>query len=248
MVFNRLIPPTELPNEKYHAIDELDGLQTLSSSGLRQAKIDAKIYHNRQRLLRLPSSTLELGSALHEAVLTPNSFDIKNYDLTPANKKKFEIMKNNFLVMFDYIVDDKNTLKEHSIFVKNNGFIRKVRPDIFDYKNGIIYDIKTTKETTPRAFEKSAYEYGYHLQASYYIDTLLLAGFKVKAFAFLVIPSDSPCEPFATQATGDFIEDGRSEYIEAVKKLLDFNKSKNQVFFHKTDLPLWRKQQLGLNE
>ena len=243
MFFNKFIPPTELENEKYHAINELDGLIAISSSGLRQAYKDAKLYYNKAKLLRMPSTSMELGSALHEAILQPEIFDIGNFSLTPANKTKFEIMKNNFLVMFDYLLP--NTLKEHSIFYKDNGFVRKVRPDIYDDKNGIIYDIKTTKHTTLKGFADESLNFGYHMQVAFYIDTLRLAGFSVKGFGFLCIPSDSPCEPFAFQPTSDYIEYGRSAYTEALQKVLDFEKNKNLAFFHSLDLPKWIKEQLG---
>lgn len=234
--YSKLIPPNKLSNDEYH---KLDGI---SASGLKQAFKDPKLYFNKHLLKRVPSPALELGKALHEALLEPKSFYVSKYSLTQSNVDKLEIMLNNAKVMFSYITE--NTLNEYSLLVKDNGFIRKVRADAYDKEQGIIYDIKTTRHNSPSLFIKDAYEFGYHLQSAYYIDTLKLAGYKANAFAFLVIPSDSPCEPYAVQITDRFIEDGRASYTEVLQNILD-RKESESVYFRQMDLPRWRLEQLG---
>lgn len=235
--FNTLISPEALSIDEYHKV------KGISSSGLRQAYKDPKLYANKDRLLRMPSPALDIGSALHEKLLTPSLFKKSNYFLSSANDDKLRIMVNNGSVMFDYIL--KDTLNEHSLFVEDNGFVRKVRFDAYDKKNGIIYDLKTSKYNSITNFAKQAYDLGYHIQVAFYIDTLKMAGFKANAFAFLVIPNVSPCEPFALQVTDRLVEDGRAIYTEVVDRILGYEKSNNQVFFHALDLPAWRVNQLG---
>lgn len=234
--YNKLIPPNKLSNEDYHKA------KGISASGLKQAFKDPKLYANRFLLKRVPSPALEIGKALHEALLEPKSFYISKYSLTQSNVDKLEIMIHNAKIMFNYITD--KTLNEYSLFVKDNGFIRKVRVDAYDKAQGIIYDLKSTKHNSPSLFIKDAYEYGYHLQASFYIDTLRLAGHEANAFAFLVVPSDSPCEPYAVQITDRFIEDGRASYTEVLQNILD-KKQSESVYFRQMDLPRWRLEQLG---
>ena len=77
-------------------------------------------------------------------------------------------------------------------------------------------------------------------------DLLKLAGYKADYFAFLVIPSESPCEPFAVQVTDRFIEDGRAIYGEVVDNIMNYDKSRDSVYFHTIDLPQWRIKQLEL--
>lgn len=231
------IPPEELSNEEYHRIDGI------SASGLKQAWKDPKLYFLRDRLMRIPSPALTMGTALHEAVLEPDSFDIDNYKLTPLNKTKLEIMINNAKLMFDFLDKTKN---EQSLILEDEGFARKVRVDAYDEKMGVIYDVKTTRYNSPTKFIKDAYEYGYHLQAAFYIDTVRMAGYKADYFAFLCVPSDSPCEPFAVQITDEFIEDGRELYSEVLQNILDYKKSNNGVYFRLMDLPRWRKEQKGM--
>ena len=231
------IPPEELSNEEYHRIDGI------SASGLKQAWKDPKLYFLRDKLMRIPSPALTMGIALHEAVLEPDSFDIGNYKLTPLNKTKLEIMINNAKLMFDFLDKTKN---EQSLILEDEGFVRKVRVDAYDESMGVIYDVKTTKYNSPTKFIKDAYEYGYHLQAAFYIDTVRMAGYKADYFAFLCVPSDSPCEPFAVQITDEFIEDGRELYNEVLQNILDYKKSNNGVYFRLMDLPRWRKEQKGM--
>lgn len=234
--YNTLIPPSKLSNDEYHKAEGI------SASGLKQANKDPKLYQNRDKLKRLPSPALEIGKALHEALLEPELFNIDKYDLTKTNHEKLEIMLNNAQIMFSYITE--KTLNEHSVFVKDSGFVRKIRMDAYDEKQGIIYDIKTTRYNSPNLFIKDVFDLNYHLQASFYIDTLRLAGYKADYFAFLVIPSDSPCEPYAVQITDRFIEDGRASYTEVLQNILNKGKSES-VYFRMMDLPRWRLDQLG---
>ena len=181
--FNTMIEG--MSNDGYHSF------KAISASGLKQAYKDPKLYANKDKLMRLPSPALDMGTATHESLLEPDDFRIDSYKLTPANVTKLEIMINNGKVMFDSILS--NTLNENSLFFKDNGFIRKVRVDAYDPEKGILYDVKTTRYNSKSKFIKDAYDLGYHLQAAFYLDTLKLAGYKADYFAFLVIPSESPC-------------------------------------------------------
>ena len=234
--FGKFIPNDRLTNEEYHA------QHGISASGLKQAWKDPKLYALRGELKRLPSTALTMGTALHEALLEREKFKMSNYLLTPAYLEKLDIMVHNSRLMFDYIVT--NTQNEMSLFVQDEGFIRKVRVDAYDPKLGVIYDVKTTKYNSPSMFIKDAYELGYHLQAAFYIDTLRMAGIKADYFAFLCVPNDNPCEPFAVQIDDLFIEDGREIYTEVVQNIINYGNS-DQVYFRQMNLPEWRLKQKG---
>lgn len=234
--FNRLIPPSEIKNEEYHS------LEGISSSGLKDARRDPKLYFKRAELLSMPSPALELGSAVHKGLLEPESYNEDKFNLTPLNVQKSRIMINNGRVMFgEYL---KDTLNEHSLFVNDDGLIRRARMDAYDQKQGIIYDLKTSKCTEEFGFKDEAYRLKYHLQAAFYVDTLKLAGFKANFFAFFVIPNESPYKPFAFYVTPRFIEDGRAAYTEVLENIKNY-KGGEDVLFHELDLPRWRLEQLG---
>lgn len=234
--FNKLIPPRELSNEKYHS------LAGISSSGLKDARTDPKLYFKRDKLMSMPSPALELGSAVHKGLLEPETYNEDKFDLTPLGAQKARIMINNGKVMFDKYL--RGTLNEYSLFVRDDSLIRRVRMDAYDKANGIIYDVKTSKCTDKFSFKDEAYRLNYHLQAAFYTDTLKLAGFKADFFVFFVIPSESPCKPFAFYATQRFIEDGRAAYTEVLENIKAY-KGGEDVLFNELDLPRWRIEQLG---
>ena len=234
--FNKLISPRELSNEKYHS------LAGISSSGLKDARTDPKLYFKRDKLMSMPSPALELGSAVHKGLLEPETYNEDKFDLTPLGAQKARIMINNGKVMFDKYLRD--TLNEYSLFVRDDSLIRRVRMDAYDKANGIIYDVKTSKCTDKFSFKDEAYRLNYHLQAAFYTDTLKLAGFKADFFVFFVIPNESPCKPFAFYAKQRFIEDGRAEYTEVLENIKAY-KGGEDVLFNELDLPRWRLEQLG---
>lgn len=235
--FNKLISPKVVSNEEYHS------LEGISSSGLRDARTDPKLYFKRAKLMSMPSPALELGSAVHKGLLEPADYNEDKFDLTPLAVQKSRIMINNGRVMFDEYLS--KTLNEYSLFVKDDGLVRRVRMDAYDKKQGIIYDVKTSKCTTEARFRDEAYDLGYHLQAAFYMDTLRLAGFKADFFVFFVIPNESPCKPFAFYTTQRFVEDGRAEYTEVLENIKGYDASNESVLFHELDLPRWRLKQLG---
>jgi len=228
----------DMTNEEYHAHPGI------SASGLKLMLKSYKLYKLRQQMKRVESPALTMGTLLHERLLE-NKYRIPM--LTDANIEKLDVMTHNGRLMFDYIL--KHTVNEVSVIIEDEayGITRKVRVDAYDKANGIIYDLKTTRYNDPRKFEADAYRLGYHIQAAWYIDTMRLAGFEVKAFGFLVVPSESPNEPFAYQVTPDLIEDGRAVYAELIDGYLEFEKSESDaVTFLTMDLPMWRREQLGM--
>ena len=58
----------------------------------------------------------------------------------------------------------------------------KGKADYWNKDRNILVDIKTTQDSSPDGFRKSAYKYGYDRQAAFYLD-----GFNVDQFWFIVI-------------------------------------------------------------
>lgn len=240
MKLNKLIPPSELTNEEYHKA------RGISASGIKTAKKDVKLYFKKYLLKKLPSVALGIGTAVHEALLEPDEFSWNNYNFRDSDKEKAEIMINNGKVMFDYIL--KDTINEHSLILNDNGITKKVRADAYDPVNGVIYDVKTTRYNSKQKFINDAYDLDYGIQASFYIDCFRQAGLKADYFAFLVIPSESPCEPFALTVDDLLIEDGREQYSEILQNIQHYNKTNEAVYFHTMSMPTWKLKQKGLIE
>jgi len=233
--------PSEMSNDQYHK------LEGISASGIKKALSEPQLYLKKHLLQRLPSPALDIGTALHEAVLEEDKFHISKYDLKPAEEDRLKVMINNTKVMFDYIL--KDTANEHSFIFYDEviGQTRKVRVDAYDETNGILYDVKSTRYSDPQAFARDAYRLGYHVQGAFYIDTMRALGYKANHFAFLVCPSENPFEPFAFEMTEDLIEDGRAIYSELIANILEIQgRNDHRIRFKPLDLPQWRREQLGL--
>lgn len=84
---------------------------------------------------------------------------------------------------------------EHSIFFTHEptGIQCKVRPDI--WVNGFVADLKTSADGSYKAFQSSAYKYGYFLQAAMIKYALESIGEPMKDFIFIVQETK---EPFAS--------------------------------------------------
>ena len=90
----------------------------------------------------------------------------------------------------------------------------KGKADYWNKDRNILVDIKTTQDSSPEGFRKSAYKYGYDRQASFYLD-----GFGVEQFWFIVIEKSAPYNMAIYNCSEEFLEEGRAKY----KHLLDIH-------------------------
>lgn len=96
------------------------------------------------------------------------------------------IQNNTFMALLD------NAKVEQSIYFTHDrtGLQCKVRPDIWN--NNIVTDLKTTEDASPRAFQSSAYKYGYFLQAAMIHEALRSLGIKMDKFVFACVEKKEP--------------------------------------------------------
>lgn len=66
----------------------------------------------------------------------------------------------------------------------------KCRPDYL--RNGFCVDLKTTQSASQEAFEKSAYNYRYYVQAYWYLHGLKMCGITDTDFVFIAVEKDPP--------------------------------------------------------
>jgi exodeoxyribonuclease VIII len=103
-------------------------------------------------------------------------------------------------------------LVETSIFFKANGIDCRCRPDAI-LTNGVILDLKTTRDAAPDPFAKSIAAFRYHVQAAFYSDGYAEAfGEMPRGFMFLAIEKDPPYLSACYVATDAMIMRGRMEY------------------------------------
>ena len=71
--------------------------------------------------------------------------------------------------MAKYLLYDASSLIEHTGFFKAEGTPCKVRPDLYNKDSGIVLDLKTTIDASPKGFAKSVRQFSYTFQAAFYM-------------------------------------------------------------------------------
>lgn len=88
----------------------------------------------------------------------------------------------------------------------------------------VLIDVKTTQDCSPESFRRTAYRYGYHRQAAFY-----LYGFEADEFWFAVVEKEAPYRTALYKASDEFIEKGRQEISDLLNTYNEYfiNKEKN---------------------
>ncbi|WP_456390276.1 PD-(D/E)XK nuclease-like domain-containing protein [Hydrogenimonas sp.] len=135
----------------------------------------------------------------------------------------------------------KNGSAEESFFVDDvlYGVKRKCRPDYYREDMGIVIDLKTTADGSDRGFAKSLYDYRYHRQAAWYLDTLLKAGKLVSRFIFVTVESKAPYMVRVREIDPVSIEAGRADYESLLKTYKEFLESGKADVIRPITLPAW---------
>jgi exodeoxyribonuclease VIII len=209
------------------------------------------------------SHAMKIGSAIHCSVLEPDFFEERHvilpdgvdgrtkegkYIMSEAKKSgKVILSKSDAELCIDVAlaVSSKAGIKKYiksgdselSVFTKD----RKCRLD--HYNSGNIFDLKTCNDASPNGFSKQIYNYGYHIQAAWYIDTCKMAGLEADGFIFIAVEKEAPYAIGLYELGSDSLEVGRSAYQSALDKL-EHAKSTGEwpgysEYLETIDLPYW---------
>ena len=201
------------------------------------------------------SPALNFGKAFHTVVLEPEKFDTdiavfdgktkrgKAWDEFKEKNKGITIITNNeynkILEMRKHLVTptDSYELIENSTHEVVNiwsmlGVDCKGKVDCVYSVNDrkILIDVKTTQDASPEAFRRSAYKYGYHRQAAFYMD-----GMGADEFWFAVIEKEAPYRTGLYRASDEFLNNGRKELSDLLdmyrEYFIDKNRQVNEYYF-----------------
>ena len=118
----------------------------------------------------------------------------------------------------------QNGVAEESFFVEDDTFeiTRKCRPDFYREDLGLVIDLKTTGDGSEYGFSKSLYDYKYHRQAGWYLDTLSKAGINAKRFIFITVETKKPYMVDVWEIDPVSLQVGREKYERVLKSYLDY--------------------------
>ena len=78
---------------------------------------------------------------------------------------------------------------EISHYKQHEGVDVRIRPDVVNYKEGFISDVKTCQDNSPKAFRRDVYKFSYQIQAVFYSDML---GIDPSEFRFILCTNQTP--------------------------------------------------------
>lgn len=218
----------DLSNKDYHAHP------AISKSGLDL--IARSPAHYRYRAPKEPSRAMEIGTAIHTALLEPHRYAaeyvivdceartasvykeaVKVHGservLTRSEADKIAGMSESVLgnIHAQAILKDADT--EVSIITKDpvTGVDVKARFDVLQSMRSL--DLKKTQDVRPDAFAKSIANYRYMVQAAFYSDVFEWeTGDKLDAFGFLCVEEEMPHASAIYVLDDDALEYGRKLY------------------------------------
>lgn len=197
-----------LTNEAYRTMDGL------SASDIKA--LLANPYKFKQGIKNHATASQNIGSAIHSLILEPKNFDrdfiVGDFDKrTKAGKEAAELAEASGKILlkaseFETAQNVANSFKESefykehfikdfgeaesSYFSEFQGVKVKCRPDYFNLSKNIIIDFKTTSNdngANPNEFLKAVANYGYYIQAQWYLN---ITG--AKRFFFVALETKEP--------------------------------------------------------
>jgi hypothetical protein len=236
-----------MPNEIYHAWP--DGV---SKSGLDL--IARSPAHYAYREPRESTRNMEIGTAIHTALLEPERFKADYVLLREVTDRRSSAYKeatkahpaSNVLTgsEADYVSGMQEAVYAHpqarraltqegrteaSLFVNDpvTGVLVRVRFDLLT-ESGEAYDIKKTQDARHEAFARSVYNYGYHTQDALYQDAYEWATGKTLAcFKMIAVEDRLPHAVMVYRIDDTAVAEGRRVYREALDTYAQCVKSGN---------------------
>lgn len=193
-----------------------------------------------------PSEAMQLGSAIHCAVLEPDEYTDrfthytgrragKGYDDFKARNAHRTVLSLKSQLVVDQTLDYlrerdrlynviKNGEAEMSYFAADpvHERMRKARADWIGELNGqrLLIDLKTTWSLNDRHIQKTLHDMNYHMQAAYYLDTVgLVEGEPPAGFAILWIRTTPPVDMRVSIVGNATLDVGREKYQQAFGEL-----------------------------
>ena len=202
----------DVPNETYHAHD------SVSKSGLDLIERDP--YHFFNNKPREQTRPMQVGSAIHAAILEPEVFKrdfIMLPELKDRRQPEYKAAVKNYGVGNVFTGNDCENISniqkavwnnkeaavllENSDFYELSGFVKdpetgvmcRQRFDALNIQDGWAVDVKKTQDVREFEFSKSIFNYRYHVQDAFYLDQFKwLTGEQLKGMKFICVEEKWP--------------------------------------------------------
>lgn len=231
---------SELSNAEYHA------LEGISKSGLDL--VNRSPAHYKYPAPRVPTRFMDVGTAIHCAILEPEEFARKYMILNgiktrtaPEYKKAAKVLGPELVLtetegaevtgMME--ASKLNKQAQASLAIAGNAELSVIAKDPvtgiqvrcrFDWLTdcGDALDVKKTQDVRDDAFSKSVHNYRYHVQQAFYEDVYFwLTGERLKSFKFWAIEQKKPHSNRIINLDHEAVMEGRRAYRANLNLLAD---------------------------
>ncbi len=256
-----MIPADKLTNAEYHAKKDY-----ISSS-------DVKLVHSKslahwKTKVYKSSVAFDLGTCTHSMVLEDGAGMIRGPETRRGKAwselhEKTQAEGKTLLTCGDYDLAQEmahsvlfhpagqrmagpTTVNEASFFTTDpvSGLQLKCRPDSYWDAKGVIYDLKTCQDASPRGVAKDMHTYNYAIQAAFYIYCLNLAGYEANQFVFVNVEKAAPYAVSTNILSPEYLEWGTQQMHLTLDKIAKANQSQKwdtgwSDITNVIDLPRW---------
>jgi len=204
-------------------------IPALSKSALDQVAISPANYRHWLENPKKPTPAMEFGTLVHEAILEPEKLMFREFQ-----EKKNKALINNLIqarniskALFDSIYGKlfKDGLAEKIYLCLINLESFKCKIDYIRPKDGIIIDVKTTADSSEKAFLNSVLKYRYHVQEALYREIAERNGITINHFIFIVIEKKEPCLIRAYMLNDEFRQKGTELYTRDLETYIKCKES-----------------------
>ena len=126
----------------------------------------------------------------------------------------------------------------------------KARLDGWHQEAGIVVDLKTTRDASPRGFGRSAAEYGYHAQAAHYQSGVFNLTDKSHDYYIVAVEKAAPYVTAVYEVFPDMLDAGAeivADGINAYREAKDADHWPAHYPAQPLDLPMWAYQETELH-
>lgn len=229
----------DMLNEAYHDSDGISSsaVKTVATSTLAHWK----------GAVREHKTAFDLGTAVHSMVLEPHlDYVVSGPDdrrgadwkakqraatmngqllLTSGDYAQAQAMSEAVLAndMVRELLANQSTVIEASFFAEDpqTGLTLKTRPDAFVRDRALVIDLKTTLDASPRGFEKTVRQFGYDMQAAFYLKTLRLAGMDADQFMFIAIEKKPPYAVSVHVLSDDYLRHATDRVVHTLHRIAE---------------------------
>ena len=223
------------------SFNDYANLEGMNASKLKQGRKSMRAMKSYADHGMVASATMQLGTLIHSAVLEPELFGgevivwdggIKKGKAWTEFKAEHEgkqILKPEELADIFAIKEAvwanptaamliRQTQHEVSLQWENELGMGKCRADGYNEQTGLVVELKTGSDISPRGFTNIAYRLGYHLAGGWTRMGLQALGLKYTKYVIICVEQKRPHDVIVYDVTEDWMNEGEKEATEIAKK------------------------------